>query len=67
VDEGLIVAGSNIKGAPIALTPDLVADFVAWLDRAPIFVGADLSSDGDSHVVLTMEGDRIVSIEDGNG
>lgn len=61
------MAGSNIKGAPAAFTPDLVADFIAWLDRAPIFVGVDLSSDGDSHVVLTMEGDRIVSVEDSNG
>lgn len=25
--------GPNIKGAPDALTPDLVADFVRWLDR----------------------------------
>jgi hypothetical protein len=33
VDEGLIVAGSNIKAAPDALSPDLVADFIAWLDR----------------------------------
>jgi hypothetical protein len=24
---------SNIKGAPEALTPNLVADFVRWLDR----------------------------------
>lgn len=61
------MSGSNIKGAPAALTPDLVADFVAWLDRAPVFVGADQSSKGDAHVVVTMDGGQIVSVEDRNG
>lgn len=60
---------SNIKGAPAAFTPDLVADFVRWMDhqRAPVFVGVDLSSKGDSHVVVTMDGRRIVSVEERHG
>lgn len=55
---GLMADGSNIKGAPVALTPEKVEQLLGWMDGpAPcllpyqrLWLGIDLAKGPDRHV-----------------